>query len=139
MEYKFNDKSYFLWVSGDGGDVAIDDTSTPGMSIRYTSAQFILAFNRSFWDSKNENLGFVFVGLNPAAGSSSFLLNMARLPQHQEGKENRVIDSLRLVMKPAASFCAALATTHRVATTGTSSESSRNVNRVTLPTSGGNR
>ena len=70
MQYKFNDRSYFLWVTGDGGDVAIDESSTPGISIRYTSAQFLLAFNRSFWDSKNENLGFVFVGLNPAVGSN---------------------------------------------------------------------
>ncbi len=70
MQNKFNDKDWFLWVGGDGGDVVVDDTSTPGISIRYTSAQVLQVFNRSFWDSNNNFLGFVFVGLNPAAGSN---------------------------------------------------------------------
>ena len=70
MQYKYNDLSYFLWVGGDGGDVAIDDTSTPGVSIRYTSAQGLQVFNRSFWDKNNNFLGFVFVGLNPTLGSN---------------------------------------------------------------------
>lgn len=70
MEYKFNDRSYFLWVGGDGGDVAVDSTSAPGVSIRYTSAQFLQAFNRSFWDKNNGFLGFVFVGLNVTGGGS---------------------------------------------------------------------
>lgn len=69
MQNKFNDKDWFQFVSGDGGDVAVDDGSIPGFSIRYTSAQFLQAFNRSLWDSNNNFFGFVFVGLNPTVGS----------------------------------------------------------------------
>jgi hypothetical protein len=70
MQEKFNDRSWFLFVGGDGGDVAIDTTSTPGFSVRYTSAQFLGSFNRSFWDSQNNFFGFVFVGLNVLGGGS---------------------------------------------------------------------
>lgn len=69
MQTKFNDREYFLFVGGDGGDVAIDNTTLADTSIRYTSAQGLQVFNRSFWDADNNFLGFVFVGLNPAAGS----------------------------------------------------------------------
>ena len=67
MQVKFNDREYFLFVGGDGGDVAIDNTTIPGTSIRYTSAQGLQVFNRSFWDADNNFLGFLFVGLNPGA------------------------------------------------------------------------
>jgi hypothetical protein len=51
-----------LWVSGDGGDVQIDDSDAPGgVSIRYSSAQGLQVFNRSFWDADNNNLGFVIM------------------------------------------------------------------------------
>jgi hypothetical protein len=70
MQNKKNDKTWFLWVGGDGGDVAIDD-SDPELSIRYTSAQGLQAFNRSFWDKHNVNQGFVFVGLNVIGGGAA--------------------------------------------------------------------
>ena len=38
---------------GDGGDVAIDDTSIPGHSIRYISAQSLGSFRRQVYDAKN--------------------------------------------------------------------------------------
>lgn len=69
IQYKFNDLDYFLWVGGDGGDVAVDTTSTPDVSIRYTSAQLLQALNRSFWDNQNNALGFAFLGLVPINGS----------------------------------------------------------------------
>lgn len=44
------------WLSistADGGDVAVDDTSTPGMSTRYSSVQGLQAFRRQIFDSAN--------------------------------------------------------------------------------------
>ena len=38
---------------GDGGDVAVDDTSRPGFSIRYYSAQFLGGFSRATYDAAN--------------------------------------------------------------------------------------
>jgi hypothetical protein len=38
---------------GDGGDVAIDDSSIPGHSIRYTSSQELDSFRRQVYDAKN--------------------------------------------------------------------------------------
>jgi hypothetical protein len=61
------------WLGGDGGNVAIDanQTAHPGMSIRYTSAQFLQVFNRSFWDSANNNTGFAIIGLNITSGAGA--------------------------------------------------------------------
>lgn len=39
---------------GDGGDVAVDDFSTPGTSIRYISNQSLQNFRRTFWSPANE-------------------------------------------------------------------------------------
>ena len=41
-------------LGGDGGDVAIDDTSMPGYSFRYSSSQFLGFFRRQMYNSKNE-------------------------------------------------------------------------------------
>ncbi|HVR96962.1 MAG TPA: RTX toxin [Thermoanaerobaculia bacterium] len=41
-------------LQGDGGDVAVDDLSTPGTSIRYISNQNLGNFFRTFWNSDNE-------------------------------------------------------------------------------------
>ncbi len=38
---------------GDGGDVAVDDTSIPGHSIRYISSQTLTFFRRQVYDAKN--------------------------------------------------------------------------------------
>ena len=64
------DVAWFLWSGGDGGDVAVDETTIPGVSIRYSSAQGLQIFNRSFWDAGNNFLGFTFVGLNVIGGAS---------------------------------------------------------------------
>jgi hypothetical protein len=40
-------------VQGDGGDIAVDDTSTPGLSTRYMSAQNLLGFTRAVFDTAN--------------------------------------------------------------------------------------
>ena len=60
-----------LWVSGDGGDVQIDDSAAPGgVSIRYSSAQGLQVFNRSFWDAANNNLGFIIMALQVLDGGA---------------------------------------------------------------------
>lgn len=40
-------------IGGDGGDVAIDDTSLANHSIRYSSAQFLRGFRRQVYDANN--------------------------------------------------------------------------------------
>lgn len=53
---------------GDGGDVLIDDTSLPGFSTRYSSAQFMGGFRRQVFDAANnlvsqEVIGGLFINL----------------------------------------------------------------------------
>lgn len=51
------------WLSistGDGGDVAVDDTSTPGRSVRYSSFQSLRAFRRQVFNANNTLLSQVF-------------------------------------------------------------------------------
>lgn len=67
--------TWFLWLSGDGGDTAVDDLNagTLGYSTRYSSAQGLQGFNRSFWDAANNNLGYVFPALTVVGGGSPFV------------------------------------------------------------------
>lgn len=59
-----------LLLSGDGGDVQIDDSAGPGgISIRYSSAQGLQAFNRTFWDAANNFVGFTFPALQVVSGA----------------------------------------------------------------------
>lgn len=60
-----------LLLSGDGGDVQIDDTALGGISIRYSSAQGLQAFNRTFWDAANNFVGFVFPALQVLGGGAA--------------------------------------------------------------------
>lgn len=60
-----------LLLSGDGGDVQIDDGAPApgGISIRYSSAQGFQAFNRTFWDANNNFVGFTFPALTVVSGA----------------------------------------------------------------------
>ena len=52
-----------IWTfinGGDGGDVAIDDTSTPGQSVRYGSSQNLGGFFRKTYNASNGLLSTVF-------------------------------------------------------------------------------
>ena len=64
---------WVLFIGGDGGDVAFDASGFPatglGVSTRFTSAQFLGSFNRSFWDSSNASLGFTILPLTPLDGT----------------------------------------------------------------------
>jgi hypothetical protein len=57
------------WMTADGGDVIVDDISTPGLSTRYASFQFLGVFNRSVWDAANQNLSFTILALTPLGGA----------------------------------------------------------------------
>jgi hypothetical protein len=65
-----NDTEWFVLLSGDGGDTAVDNqTLGPGQSTRFDSAQGLQAFVRTFWDATNDLLGFVFPALTPLDGA----------------------------------------------------------------------
>ncbi|HKV09343.1 MAG TPA: RTX toxin [Thermoanaerobaculia bacterium] len=57
-------------LQGDGGDVAVDDFTIPGTSVRYSSNQNLGNFNRTFWDSGNNFLGFAFPALTLVGGGA---------------------------------------------------------------------
>jgi len=89
-------------LGGDGGDVAVDDTTTPGVSIRYSANQFLGNFNRTYWDAANNFLGFDFPALNvlggdpPPAGTfvSPVELNQADQNRLVIGDPNGLYESL---------------------------------------------
>ncbi len=57
------------WVSGgDGGDVAIDDTSEAGFSYRYGASQFFGGFYRKKFDAANVEISSVNPSLTVAGG-----------------------------------------------------------------------
>ena len=55
---------------GDGGDVDVDTTSTPGFSFRYTSSQFLFGFRRREYDSNNNFISEAFPALALPGGGS---------------------------------------------------------------------
>jgi hypothetical protein len=63
-------------AGGDGGDVAVDDTSRPGFSIRYSSAQNLGNFRRQVFDSDNVLVEQTFLGglnFNVVGGGTALL------------------------------------------------------------------
>lgn len=54
---------------GDGGDVAIDDTSTPNQSIRYGSSQYLGGFYRRTYNASNVLVSTINPPLNLSGGS----------------------------------------------------------------------
>lgn len=64
------------WVSvstADGGDVAVDDSSSTGLSIRYSSWQNLGGFRRRTIDATNTVTSTVFPALNPTATSNALV------------------------------------------------------------------
>jgi len=60
-----------IWSSistADGGDVAVDDTSTPDVSIRYSSFQRLFGFRRQVWNADNELLASTQIALQAVSG-----------------------------------------------------------------------
>lgn len=88
---------WFLLLSGDGGDVAADETSIPGITVRFSSAQFLQAFNRTFWDASNNFLGFDFPPLTVVGGGAPIV------PQFTTPVEVNAVDGTRLIIGGANS------------------------------------
>ncbi len=63
------DLEWSTLLGGDGSDTAVDDVSNPAFSTRFSSAQFLQAFNRTFWDPANNFLGFDFPDLLAVVGA----------------------------------------------------------------------
>jgi photosystem II stability/assembly factor-like uncharacterized protein len=63
-----DDPTWSSVTTGDGGDVGVDDTTTPGESVRYSSYQFLGAFARRTYDSANQLLLEEFPPLTPTSG-----------------------------------------------------------------------
>lgn len=61
-------KTFEYVNSGDGGDVAVDDFSTPGQSVRWVSAQSLLGPGRITYDANNNRLGRENPSLNVISG-----------------------------------------------------------------------
>jgi hypothetical protein len=68
-----DDRSWFVLLSGDGGDTAVDAAFAPGTSLRYDSAQGLQAFVQTFWDADNNLLSFLFPALTVLGGGSPFV------------------------------------------------------------------
>lgn len=77
---------------GDGGDVAIDDTSTPGQSIRYGSSQNLGGFYRRTYNAANALVSTVFPTLTLLGGSAAIT------PQFVTPLELNRVDPTRLLI-----------------------------------------
>ena len=63
-----------IWESmggGDGGDVAVDATSSPGLSSRYSSSQNLGGFRRRVFDANNVQQSSVSPALSVAGGGAA--------------------------------------------------------------------
>lgn len=68
-----------MWDSvstADGGDVAIDEVSVPGMSLRYSSFQFLQAFRKRTVDAANNVINVAFPSLIVAGSGGQNLFQL---------------------------------------------------------------
>ena len=94
------DTRFFTVDVADGGDVAIDYTSTPDHSVRYSSEQFLGLFRREVYDASNAMIAQSFPGLATSgepACATRFTTPMALNPQDPDrlvfGCNNHVYES----------------------------------------------
>ena len=81
------------WINGgDGGDVAIDDQSSPGQSIRYGSSQNLGGFFRKTYNSSNTLVSTVYPALTVLAGGPAIGV------QFTTGVELNKVDPTRLII-----------------------------------------
>lgn len=66
-------KDWSVLLYGDGGDVDVDDTSTPDRSVRYTSVNFLRNFNRSTWNGAGALLAVRFLPLTRLDGAPAIV------------------------------------------------------------------
>ncbi|MEP7009563.1 MAG: RTX toxin [Acidobacteriota bacterium] len=93
-----DDDDWSLLLQGDGGDVATDDTTIPGVSIRYGSMQNFERFVRTFWDADNNFLAFDEPAHTPLGGGAP-VVGSPVTPVELNG-----VDPTRLVIAAANSF-----------------------------------
>jgi hypothetical protein len=86
------DVAWSLLLSGDGGDVAVETRTIPGVSVRFSSAQGLQAFNRTFWDAGNNFLAFDFPPLTVVGGGAPIV------PWFTTPVEVNAVDASRLVI-----------------------------------------
>ena len=84
-------------LTADGGKVQVDDTSTANRSIRYSSYQYFGFFNRSTYDSSNNLLSRVAVGLN-VVGTGQTLTNYDTTVQFYQPFELDVVNRARMII-----------------------------------------
>ena len=63
-------RTWFSVATADGGDVAVDDTSSPGLAIRYSSFQNLGAFRRQTRDANNNLISQEFSPVTILSGPS---------------------------------------------------------------------
>ncbi|MCA1705264.1 MAG: RTX toxin, partial [Actinobacteria bacterium] len=78
--------------TGDGGDVAVDDTSVPGRSIRYSSSQNLGNFRREVYDEANNFISRTFPALRVVGGGNTLV------PQFVTPVELNAINPTRLII-----------------------------------------
>lgn len=84
MQNAPRDRTFTDFLQGDGGVVAVDDTSAGGASsTRYTSFQFLGAFNRSVWDPANNFVSLTLLGLQIVSGPGTGMTLFAFDPNIQ--------------------------------------------------------
>lgn len=66
-----SDLTWFSLLTADGGDTAAFENLLPGVSVRYSSNQFLGNFNRTFWDAGNNFLGYAFPNLTVVGGGAA--------------------------------------------------------------------
>ncbi|HEX4952800.1 MAG TPA: RTX toxin [Thermoanaerobaculia bacterium] len=85
------DLEWSTLLGGDGSDTAVDDVSNPAFSTRFSSAQFLQAFNRTFWDAANNFLGFDFPTRTPIGGSPAMVAQFYTPVRINNVDKNRLI------------------------------------------------
>lgn len=80
-----------LLLYGDGGDVNVDDMSTPDRSVRYTSVNFLRNFNRSTWDPDGNLLAVRFLPLTPLDGAPAIQRQFYTPVRISKGDPDRLV------------------------------------------------
>ncbi len=85
-------ETWFSVSTADGGDVVVDDTSSPGMSVRYSSFQNLSSFRRQVYDSTNMLVSQVFPPLTVLDGGNPLIR------QFVTPLELNAVDATRLII-----------------------------------------
>lgn len=81
--------------TADGGDVAVDDTGTPGLSVRYSSSQFLLGFRRRVYNATNTLQSQVFPALTVIGGGNALVAQFYTPIEINNVNPNRLIIGAR--------------------------------------------